>query len=176
MLTACQSSQLASILLLRLLPLWELTDIICFWWCVLLRTLVSWLKIYALAYDSRLGNTKLNNHSLLFECCFAKTGLNTHQQIYLSLRHLSLQGVGAFWLIGIFITNVVIGLTTWRNVEEEHDGLEPLSGLQICIIFMLQGVITMLYLYPHVGLMLEIKKGIMTPETYPREEFSCCCV
>jgi len=38
------------------------------------------------------------------------------------------------------------------------------------------GVISALFLYPHVGLIIELNNGIMTPETYPREEMSCCCV
>lgn len=32
-----------------------------------------------------------------------------------------------------------------------------------------------LYLYPVVGLILEIKSGVMSKETYPREAYSCCC-
>jgi len=32
-----------------------------------------------------------------------------------------------------------------------------------------------LALYPVVGLILEIKSGIMSKETYPREAYSCCC-
>lgn len=43
-------------------------------------------------------------------------------------------------------------------------------------IFVFNAVVTGLWIYPHVGLILEIKKGIMTPETYPREEYSCCCI
>ncbi len=32
-----------------------------------------------------------------------------------------------------------------------------------------------LNIYPLVGLVREIQKGIMSPETYPREAYSCCC-
>jgi len=32
-----------------------------------------------------------------------------------------------------------------------------------------------LYIYPVVGLISEIKSGIMSQETYPREAYSCCC-
>jgi len=32
-----------------------------------------------------------------------------------------------------------------------------------------------LYLYPVIGLISEIKSGIMSQETYPREAYSCCC-
>jgi uncharacterized membrane protein YkgB len=33
-----------------------------------------------------------------------------------------------------------------------------------------------LILYPHIVLISEIRNGIMAPETYARERFSCCCV
>ena len=33
-----------------------------------------------------------------------------------------------------------------------------------------------LILYPHIVLISEIRSGIMRPETYARERFSCCCV
>ena len=32
-----------------------------------------------------------------------------------------------------------------------------------------------LYIYPHVGFVLEVRSGILSPETYAREEYSCCC-
>jgi len=32
-----------------------------------------------------------------------------------------------------------------------------------------------LYLYPVIGLISEIKSGVMSQETYPREAYSCCC-
>jgi len=33
----------------------------------------------------------------------------------------------------------------------------------------------LLFVYPVVGLISEIKSGIMSEETYPREAYSCCC-
>ena len=32
-----------------------------------------------------------------------------------------------------------------------------------------------IFAYPVVGLISEIKSGIMSKETYPREAYSCCC-
>ncbi|KAG7350696.1 hypothetical protein IV203_010056 [Nitzschia inconspicua] len=43
-------------------------------------------------------------------------------------------------------------------------------------LFIFNAIITGLWIYPHVGLIIEIKKGIMSPQTYPREEYSCCCI
>lgn len=32
------------------------------------------------------------------------------------------------------------------------------------------------FLYPHIMFIQEMRKGIMTPENYPNEQHSCCCV
>lgn len=53
-------------------------------------------------------------------------------------------------------------------------GLEIIFAL---ISFNLGGlVMSAFFAYPHVVLIREIRAGIMTPENYPREEHSCCCV
>jgi len=40
----------------------------------------------------------------------------------------------------------------------------------------IQAVLTLFFMYPHIGFIMEVHSGIMSAETYPREEFSCCCV
>ena len=44
--------------------------------------------------------------------------------------------------------------------------------------FMLVGTILLqgLFAYPHFVFIHEVRKGIMTPATYPEEKQSCCCV
>lgn len=44
--------------------------------------------------------------------------------------------------------------------------------------FILVGTILFagLFAYPHFVFIREVRKGIMTPETYPEEKQSCCCV
>lgn len=37
-------------------------------------------------------------------------------------------------------------------------------------------IMSALFAYPHFILIQEIRKGIMTPENYANEEYSCCCV
>lgn len=38
------------------------------------------------------------------------------------------------------------------------------------------GIAMCLWIYPHVGFIQEVRKGIMSKETYQREQYSCCCV
>ena len=44
----------------------------------------------------------------------------------------------------------------------------PIPGIII------SAVITGLWMYPLVGFIMEVRKGIMSRETYPREEYCCC--
>ncbi len=48
------------------------------------------------------------------------------------------------------------------------------GGQQIGAIIA-QIILAAIYIYPTAGLLMEIKNGIMSPETYPREAYSCCC-
>jgi len=52
------------------------------------------------------------------------------------------------------------------------------DGMNMFLIttYVVSAIFTFLWVYPSVVLAIEIKKGVMTKETYPREEMSCCCV
>lgn len=63
---------------------------------------------------------------------------------------------------------------TWTPAE--HDQLETAFNTYMIMTYVLTAIFTLLWVYPSVFLSVEIKKGIMTKETYPREEMSCCCV
>ena len=55
----------------------------------------------------------------------------------------------------------------------------PLSSDIINDVFRVYTVILaifwVLYLFPHIGFIVEVCNGTMSRETYPREEYSCCC-
>lgn len=69
-------------------------------------------------------------------------------------------------------------------IGEAGDSIDPQTikdietGLNtyLTVTYALGAVLTALWVYPSVFLAVEIKKGIMTKQTYPREEMSCCCV
>jgi len=64
--------------------------------------------------------------------------------------------------------NLVVGLlgSFTSNGTMSSISANPIASIAIWAIFV----------YPTVGLILEIKKGIMSKENYPREAYSCCCV
>lgn len=84
-----------------------------------------------------------------------------------------LVGANAFWLIAGIILNAVISMQMckeWQDQGAEYTCQTPYG------LFVIAVIIVLLFVYPHVGFIVEVKKGIMSHETYPREEYSCCCV
>jgi len=62
------------------------------------------------------------------------------------------------------------------NAAKEIEDVESYYNIQSIISSVFTAFFVLLWIYPSVFLTVEIKKGIMTKETYPREEMSCCCV
>lgn len=62
------------------------------------------------------------------------------------------------------------------SYAEDWDTIEKFYNIYAYALYGLIVFFTLLWTYPSCFLTAEIKKGIMTRETYPREEFSCCCV
>ena len=78
-----------------------------------------------------------------------------------SLYNIWLVLLGVLWIV----TDVILSFMYTDAVAKYH-------GMFIAWILVWAG----LMLYPHVAFIYEVKKGIMTRDTYPREQFSCCCV
>mmetsp|Transcript_18966 Transcript_18966/g.46976 ORF Transcript_18966/g.46976 Transcript_18966/m.46976 type:complete len:102 (+) Transcript_18966:489-794(+) len=62
----------------------------------------------------------------------------------------------------------------WSAINQ--DNLESSTNTYMIQSYAITTILTLLWIYPSIFLAVEIKKGIMTKETYPREEMSCCCV
>jgi hypothetical protein len=83
-------------------------------------------------------------------------------------------GFNVLYMTVSFIVNIVLTMTTaFNTLEEDYYGDEDLPLPIVSFVF--QGVLLCVYIYPQVGFMSEVKAGILSAETYPREEFSCCC-
>lgn len=96
-------------------------------------------------------------------------------------------GFGVFQLMGALRYNVCV-LTTclvfhclnlvlttvssWYLADANSTGG---YGPAIAAAIVTPVVYTTIWIYPLAGLLKEIKGGILTEETYPREAYSCCC-
>mmetsp|Transcript_18963 Transcript_18963/g.46967 ORF Transcript_18963/g.46967 Transcript_18963/m.46967 type:complete len:128 (+) Transcript_18963:1476-1859(+) len=95
-----------------------------------------------------------------------------------------------FWsilnlIISIVLQQQMVGeLLDWVEKQTDdaswsasnQDELESSFNTYMIMNYVITAILTLLWVYPSVFLSVEIKKGIMTKETYPREEMSCCCV
>ncbi|CAJ1934364.1 unnamed protein product [Cylindrotheca closterium] len=88
-------------------------------------------------------------------------------------------------IISIVLQQQMVGdLLDWVDAQTDdaawgttdQDQLETAFNTYMIINYVITALFTLLWVYPSVFLSVEIKKGIMTKETYPREEMSCCCV
>jgi len=86
-----------------------------------------------------------------------------------------LVAVDLVWMAVNFIVGAVVSMSNANDVDALQDDQVDYKPNPIGdIIF--SAVITSLWMYPLVGFIMEVRKGIMSRETYPREEHSCCCV
>jgi multidrug efflux pump subunit AcrB len=80
-----------------------------------------------------------------------------------SMYNACLIMLGVLWIL------VELGFSIYYQTTLPKDQY-PVYGIIGSVIW--DGLI----LYPHIVLISEIRNGIMKPETYARERFSCCCV
>jgi len=59
--------------------------------------------------------------------------------------------------------------------EQAHQAGIDFNNASFIVSIVISIICYGLYLYPVIGLISEIKSGIMSQETYPREAYSCCC-
>ena len=103
--------------------------------------------------------------------------------------------VSALYVIASFIVGIVIGVMQFNDVvdlldnhnygmdstdpdaltDSEEDALETFMRVWLIVGYVIAAIICALFVYPSFCFVKEVRSGIMTKETYPREEHSCCC-
>lgn len=86
--------------------------------------------------------------------------------------NIPLVAINTLWYVANFIAGTIISLNTINEMNEIATTDVTYTAVPSII---LGAVVAMLFMYPHIGFMYEVKNGIMSFETYPREEYSCCC-
>lgn len=87
--------------------------------------------------------------------------------------NIGLVAVNIVWLVLSFIATTVVTVLAYKDLDEQYEEENIQTPYPS---FIVGAIFTALFVYPHVGFVTEVKSGIMSEETYPREEFSCCCV
>lgn len=86
-------------------------------------------------------------------------------------------GLNALWLLIAYVLGFVFGTQYCNDYCDAYE--DPyysctcsLNGFTVFV----SAVVMVLFVYPHIGFIVQVEKGIMSRETYQREEYSCCCV
>lgn len=85
-----------------------------------------------------------------------------------------LVGLHTVWMVVDYISFLILATRLYAELEDTYASIpkEPMSPLPG---FIFNGLLTGIFMYPHLGFITEVRAGILTKDTYPREEFSCCC-
>jgi hypothetical protein len=122
-------------------------------------------EITALWDDGLLRLAIFSGISLIFSIA-ALVGARTY--------NIWLVGSNIIWLLVSYIASIIISIVTIDEINAiSPDDTEFGYDIRTYVI---SGLYTILFMYPHIGFIHEVKSGIMSAETYPREESSCCCV
>jgi len=80
------------------------------------------------------------------------------------------------WLLLGFVISLVMIIYSCAKWEDKDYGYYDYTcTINFPAILISAGWVAF-WCYPHIGFIQEVRKGIMTEETYPREKYSCCCV
>mmetsp|Transcript_11840 Transcript_11840/g.34181 ORF Transcript_11840/g.34181 Transcript_11840/m.34181 type:complete len:235 (+) Transcript_11840:161-865(+) len=116
-----------------------------------------------LADDLRTANTVIGILDLLTSICGLVGAIIYNKYMVL---------LPAIYSICSFIAVSVLTAQAYQDLEDETGtSIDTPAGSYVIGI-----ILTFLWVYPNIGFFYENHRGILTKETYPREEFSCCCV
>jgi hypothetical protein len=87
--------------------------------------------------------------------------------------NIYLVGVHIGYMVLQYIISTSVDISAFIEIKKIYHGMEtinyPWTG------FVISAIVLGFIIYPMVRFIKEVKLGIMSPETYPREEYSCCC-
>ena len=118
---------------------------------------------------------------------FLKSWLAVIGYVNLATIPFSLAGVGGAFLYNVilvgasaagqvlgYIAGIYLTIRLSNGFQEKFGTPFTDAGTGL-IAHVLGGLFTLLFIYPHVGFIMEVNSGTMSKETYHREEASCCC-
>ena len=82
------------------------------------------------------------------------------------------------WLLVVLVASCVILNNMYGELEAYYNTInDPYNNfVPLPPILLGMGLCVAGFLYPHVAYVYEVQRGILSRESYPREERCCCCV
>lgn len=78
-------------------------------------------------------------------------------------------------LFALLFGSIFILKNMYEELEVAYSTTSELEMTSPAAIVVGIGLVITALVYPHVAYLSEVHRGILTRETYPREEYSCCC-
>jgi hypothetical protein len=85
----------------------------------------------------------------------------------------NLVAVNVCWFIVQFMANLITDLRAFNEIVDNYRGTETLTFPWGSVL--VSAAVIGFVIAPMIRFIKEVRSGIMSPETYPRENFSCCC-
>ena len=77
-------------------------------------------------------------------------------------------GANILWMLVVLAVDAILPSPSTPTTSSEGDETTPTPVLD----FVISAILMALFIYPHAGFIHEVKMGILTEETYPREYYS----
>ena len=91
--------------------------------------------------------------------------------------NVTLVGFHIMWILVELVISIILNINAIKEANivfaDDEDYVEQYPSI---VGYIIEGIVALLFVYPHVGFIHEVRAGIMSKETYPREVYSCCCV
>jgi hypothetical protein len=113
--------------------------------------------------------------SYFAQCIVTSIGLVTSTCSLLgAIRYnVWLVGVNIVWMVVTFFATMTIEILAFKEINGAYAGTEDIKFSWWNNL--VSALILLFWIYPLARFIREVNMGIMSPETYPREDFSCCC-
>jgi hypothetical protein len=137
---------------------------------------------FSISYYSGGGSTSLNDKYDTIEMIFSGISIVLSSLAIVGAYYykIILVGLNVLWLVVAYVLGIVLAVQYCGEFCDYYDSDYYYYSYCYCSLHggtvIGMGAVMCLYAYPHIGFIVQVHKGIMSRETYPREEYSCCCV
>jgi len=83
--------------------------------------------------------------------------------------------LNAIWILVNFILACIVSINVAEDLNDIFEAAESGLSYSPIPVIIITALFSFSFLYAHLGFIQEVRTGIMTAETYPREVYSCCC-
>ena len=150
---------------------------------VLILAATGLLGYYLSSYGGDEGSNLLDKYEMTEMICSAVSIVMSAVAIAGAYLYNSIMvGLNIFWLVAGYGLGIFLGVNycydycdAWEDYYDDDYYVYcscSLNGPAVIATAVAMGI----WIYPHVGFIEQVCKGIMSKDTYAREEFSCCCV